>query len=878
MADEIVEKYARLNIEEEENELIDVGEFTSAAADEKISLMLVGKLLTDRTINVEAFKRTMTNAWALSRKLVIRAISPNRFVFQFFHWKDKDKVLMGRPWCFDQHLLVSNEISGNEQPDDVPLTQSPFWICIYNLPFNCSNGDVITTIASKIRVVVEIEEDELCLEKYRRVKVMLDVTKPLRRFQRIRNMEGKVVKVHFKYERLPFFCFLCGVMGHSEKDCPDSEDEENDGNYGWGIWLKASPRNGRSRDIEEVEAVKAGRKVLFVGKWQEDVSSDSCSSNSKELIEVKMGSANGVVKEKVVSSSRKQEEAIDTNLMMKSHGGTKHNEVGATSLHGKSNDGVPFSESYHVANCQAQAEMPTFNMGLATGHNNGNSSGMGFWWRDINVALDSYSNHHFDVNVQNGDSVTVWKAMGIYGWLDSNEKLRKWHLMRSLWSRSTAPVVMFGDFNEITSMTEKDGGVMRGERQMDWFRGAIDDCQLRDLGYGSSIFTWQRGTTQATYVRERLDRFLENDGWCDLFPSLTVVHLPIYRSDHAPILLKAESHEGRRGRERLFHFESLWLSSEDCVQVVRGAWNEGENAPITSKLCMVGDGRNIRVWDDAWLSVNSSSIVPTPNVNCNPNMLVEELIDAERGVWDADLIRSIFNEEESKIILDLPLASPLPNDQRYWWPTKNGIFTVKSYYWLGRRGHLQTWQSHPGMIDDEIWKIIWGLDEPPKLSHFLLRVCNGSLAVMEKLNHCQLCPTLDAKYVGIRGFLGMLLDMPTSSMGARFRWVADKMLCKEGVPNSGTGGTGVERSLDPPMHDCIKINFDAHTRAGHYVGLGAIFHDSGGRVLATASRRLRVGWSPEMAEVAAAVFGLRMALNLGYSKVELEGDAASVVT
>ncbi|KAL2930086.1 Helicase SWR1 [Bienertia sinuspersici] len=179
---------------------------------------------------------------------------------------------------------------------------------------------------------------------------------------------------------------------------------------------------------------------------------------------------------------------------------------------------------------------------------------MGFWWRDINVALDSYSNHHFDVNVQNGDGVTVWKAMGIYGWSDSNEKHRTWHLMRSLWSRSIVPVVMFGDFNEITSMTEKDGGVMRGERQMDG-----------------------------------LDRFLANDGWCDLFPFLTVVHLPIYRSDHAPILLKAEFYEGRRGRERLFHFESLLLSSEECVQVVRGAWNEGENTPITSKLGMCAE-------------------------------------------------------------------------------------------------------------------------------------------------------------------------------------------------------------------------------------------------------------------------------------------------
>ena len=40
----------------------------------------------------------------------------------------------------------------------------------------------------------------------------------------------------------------------------------------------------------------------------------------------------------------------------------------------------------------------------------------------------------------------------------------------------------FGDFNEIVSMEEKRGGVMRPQKQMEDFREAIHECRFKDLG------------------------------------------------------------------------------------------------------------------------------------------------------------------------------------------------------------------------------------------------------------------------------------------------------------------------------------------------------------------------------------------------------------
>ena len=52
-------------------------------------------------------------------------------------------------------------------------------------------------------------------------------------------MEGDKYWVHFKYERLPMFCFFCGKMGHDLKHCSVCLDRQNVTPQ-YGEWLRAS--------------------------------------------------------------------------------------------------------------------------------------------------------------------------------------------------------------------------------------------------------------------------------------------------------------------------------------------------------------------------------------------------------------------------------------------------------------------------------------------------------------------------------------------------------------------------------------------------------------------------------------------------------------
>ena len=61
----------------------------------------------------------MLHVWCLKDRVIIRSMGSNLFMFQFFHWRDREKVLNGRPWSFEQRLLFLQEIDGDAQPSDV---------------------------------------------------------------------------------------------------------------------------------------------------------------------------------------------------------------------------------------------------------------------------------------------------------------------------------------------------------------------------------------------------------------------------------------------------------------------------------------------------------------------------------------------------------------------------------------------------------------------------------------------------------------------------------------------------------------------------------------------------------------------------------------
>lgn len=102
-------------------EWIDEG---SEEEEARVELGLVRQIWTERHVNQNAFITTMKNVWQPKHDIDINNMGKNLYVFQFHHWRDKQKVLEGRPWHFDRHVILLDEVKGNCKSSDLQLTFS----------------------------------------------------------------------------------------------------------------------------------------------------------------------------------------------------------------------------------------------------------------------------------------------------------------------------------------------------------------------------------------------------------------------------------------------------------------------------------------------------------------------------------------------------------------------------------------------------------------------------------------------------------------------------------------------------------------------------------------------------------------------------------
>lgn len=80
-------------------------------------------------------------------------------------------------------------------------------------------------------------------KEYMRVRVTADLAKPLKRRMKIRKTGDEWLWINFKYENVPTFCFICGLLGHSERYCGRLFDTpEHEIVKPYGIWMRAPLR------------------------------------------------------------------------------------------------------------------------------------------------------------------------------------------------------------------------------------------------------------------------------------------------------------------------------------------------------------------------------------------------------------------------------------------------------------------------------------------------------------------------------------------------------------------------------------------------------------------------------------------------------------
>jgi hypothetical protein len=183
---------------------------------------LAAKFLTRRVLNAEAVARTFTPLWRTDHGFTIRDMNENRLVFVFEDEVDRERVMMGEPWAYDKYLIILQRIEKEDAIEDVVFRETSLWVQLHGLPIRRMNPEVANTLISSLGRIEQISDGDTNTDggQAMRIRVHLDVTKPLCRGRKARLEKGRETWISFKYERLPNFCYWCGLLSHSDKDCP----------------------------------------------------------------------------------------------------------------------------------------------------------------------------------------------------------------------------------------------------------------------------------------------------------------------------------------------------------------------------------------------------------------------------------------------------------------------------------------------------------------------------------------------------------------------------------------------------------------------------------------------------------------------------------
>ncbi|KAH7560710.1 hypothetical protein JRO89_XS10G0079800 [Xanthoceras sorbifolium] len=183
-SDKIAALCVALKLSDEEGPVQYVRGSLKEEGSQKMSLCLVCKLLVGHQTNMDAFRTLIPKIWCTSHEVTVELVRNNMFAFYFQNIRDKKRVFFREPWTFDNSLLVLEEPYG--------------WGTVKEIDLRATGN---------------------CVGKFIRVKVLINISRPLKRGLRIQ-LKDTLDKqtLLFRYAKNVILIVVCQFTGQPSKD------------------------------------------------------------------------------------------------------------------------------------------------------------------------------------------------------------------------------------------------------------------------------------------------------------------------------------------------------------------------------------------------------------------------------------------------------------------------------------------------------------------------------------------------------------------------------------------------------------------------------------------------------------------------------------
>ncbi|KAJ1437850.1 Zinc finger, CCHC-type [Sesbania bispinosa] len=169
---------------------------------------IIGKMLTQKSALVNSLSNALRSIWGDPKGFKIVDL-------------DAEKALKGSPWTFRSLWLVLRRWDRSIRPHDMNFFNNSVWIQMRGLPIHCITKHMGKHIGACMGTVIETDIYEISGRgSFIRALVNIDASEPLLPGINTGSKTDGVFWVEFQYEKLPLFCYSCGLIGHDEDGCP----------------------------------------------------------------------------------------------------------------------------------------------------------------------------------------------------------------------------------------------------------------------------------------------------------------------------------------------------------------------------------------------------------------------------------------------------------------------------------------------------------------------------------------------------------------------------------------------------------------------------------------------------------------------------------
>lgn len=186
-----------ITLEDEEEGGLAVGEEAIHNTEQLINgfdakLCVVARFITEGNVDFQAMQQTLAALWKPGMGVYIKDLETNLFLFQFYHEVDVKRVMEGCPWSFNRRALVMSRLRDGDNPRSVELNTMDLWVQIYDLKAGFMTERILREVGNYIGKFVTSGPSNFVgkWRDYFRIRVTIDITKPLKRKMKIRKSGG----------------------------------------------------------------------------------------------------------------------------------------------------------------------------------------------------------------------------------------------------------------------------------------------------------------------------------------------------------------------------------------------------------------------------------------------------------------------------------------------------------------------------------------------------------------------------------------------------------------------------------------------------------------------------------------------------------------